>query len=102
MADPASFKKASFYRAFETYSMLQSAAQVDEHSHIKNTEVIRMQAFSRSLMVSILTINKSLATSKKVANALADIKPLKISELKSAEAEVDQSEDDAHLTAANL
>lgn len=87
LADPASFRKASFFRAYETYSMLQSAAQVDENSHIKNTEVVRMQAFSRSLMVSILAINKSLVSSKKVINALADIKPLKITDSQSAEAD---------------
>jgi len=30
MADPETYKKAQFFRAFETYTMLQGAAQVDD------------------------------------------------------------------------
>ena len=44
----------NFFAAFETYSMVQSASQVDDTSHIKNDEVMRIQAFSRSLMGAIL------------------------------------------------
>lgn len=57
--------KAHFYKSFETYTMLMSASQVDEFSHIKNAEVIRMQSFSRSLMLNILTLNRHLVESKK-------------------------------------
>ena len=56
--------RAHFYRAFETYTMLMSASQVDENSHIKNAEVIRMQSFSRSLMLNILILNRHLVESK--------------------------------------
>ena len=65
--------KAHFFRAFETYTMLMSASQVDEHSHIKNAEVIRMQNFSRSLMLNMLLLNQHLVESRA---DLAELKSL--------------------------
>ena len=50
--------------------MLQSASQVDEHAHIKNEEVLRMQAFSRSLMVAILAVNRHLVESREAIATL--------------------------------
>ena len=35
-------EEVQFFRAYETYTMLQAASQVDEQSHIKNDEVMRM------------------------------------------------------------
>ena len=57
--------KTHFFRAYETFTMLQSASQVDDQSDIKNAEVIRMQSFSRSLMLHILLINKHLVNCQK-------------------------------------
>ena len=53
--------------------MLMSASQVDEHSHIKNAEVIRMQNFSRSLMLNMLLLNQHLVESRA---DLAELKSL--------------------------
>ena len=50
--------------------MLQGASQVDDQSHIKNEEVLRMQAFSRSLMLHILETNRHLVRSREVLERL--------------------------------
>jgi len=55
--------------------MVQGASQVDEQSHIKNEEVLRMQAFSRSLMVQILNLSKHLVESKSVIETLTKAVP---------------------------
>ena len=48
-----------FFRSYEAYLMLKMSSAVDE-SDIKNEDVIRMQQMSKSLMMSILTVNEKL------------------------------------------
>ena len=67
--------KTHFFRAYETFTMLQSASQVDDQSDIKNAEVIRMQSFSRSLMLHILLINKHLVNCQKKLKLIESEQP---------------------------
>ena len=43
-----------FYRAQELLVITESSSQIDENSDLKNTDVIRIQGFSKSLMSIIL------------------------------------------------
>ena len=53
-----------FYKAYETYSMLRSASQVDEQSDLKNMDVMRVQGFSKSLIDMILKMNADLVDTR--------------------------------------
>ena len=50
--------KDYLYKAYETFTMLQSASQVDENSSVKNEEIVRMQSYSRSMLDRILALNR--------------------------------------------
>ena len=53
-----------FYKAYETYSMLRSASQVDDQSDLKNMDVMRVQGFSKSLIDTILKMNADLVDTR--------------------------------------
>ena len=64
-----------FYKAYETYMMLRNASQVDEQSDLKNTDVIRVQGFSKSLVLKILQMNSGISQSRKALEKFRSLIP---------------------------
>lgn len=50
-----------FYKARELLVITEQSSQVDENSHLKNVDIIRIQGFTQSLMHRILTLNLELS-----------------------------------------
>ena len=43
-----------FFKAYETFVMLSSSAEVDEKSDLKNIDIMRLKSLSQSLLFKIL------------------------------------------------
>jgi len=46
-----------YYKAHELMMLLDSSSQVDEHSDLRNVDIIRIRGFSQSLLLKMLQIN---------------------------------------------
>jgi len=53
-AQEAAGKTSYFYKAYEAFVMLKASSQVDENSDFKNTDVLRVQGFSQSLLYKVM------------------------------------------------
>jgi hypothetical protein len=60
LTDPSLSKY--YYKAHELLLIMHSASQVDDQSDLKNSDVIRIQGFTMSLMERIIKVNQALNT----------------------------------------
>ena len=60
-----------FYKSYELLLMMEGSSQVDEHSDVKNPDIIRMTSLSRCLFYQIIQVNSCL---QRVVDARRKIK----------------------------
>eukprot|EP00347_Sterkiella_histriomuscorum_P024492 403330924 len=62
-----------YYKAHELMMLLDSSSQVDEHSDLRNVDIIRIRGFSQSLLLKMLQINQSMSKVNNKVRALDKI-----------------------------
>lgn len=65
-----------FYKAYETYLILKSSSESQEHTDLKNADVLRCQGFSQHLMHKTLELTLKLQRFKTLAADVDAFAPL--------------------------
>lgn len=64
-----------FYKAYETYLILKSSSESQEHTDLKNTDVLRCQGFSQHLMHKTLQMTLQLQKFRALTSELDVLTP---------------------------